>query len=56
MEFIKKHSPTTTFTVTSRQASKGKKKNRYVEESPLVMGILKRFSEEVEKVVETYGV
>lgn len=55
MEFIKKQSPDTYFTICNKQASRGKKKNRYVEETEMVIGLLKRYSEEVEIVRETYG-
>ena len=55
MEFIKKHSPDTRFTITNKQATVGKKKTRFVEETEMVIGLLKRYSEEVEKVIETYG-
>ena len=55
MEFIKKQSPDTYFTICNKQASVGKKKTRYVEETEMVIGLLKRYSEEVEKVKETYG-
>ena len=55
MEFIKKQSPDTRFTITNKQATVGKKKTRFVEETEMVIGLLKRYSEEVEKVIETYG-
>ena len=55
MEFIKKHSPDTRFTITNKQATRGKKKNRFVEETEMVLELLKKYSEEVEKVTETYG-
>ena len=55
MEFIKKHSPDTYFTVCNKQATVGTKKTRYVEETEMVINLLKRYSEEVEKVIETYG-
>jgi len=56
MEFIKKHSPTTNFTVTNKQATNAsKKKSRYVEETEDVKKLLKQFSEEVEIVKYTYG-
>ena len=55
MEFIKKNSPDTRFTITNKQASVGKKKTRYVENTEKVIGLLKRYSEEVENVIETYG-
>jgi len=55
MEFIKAQSPETYFTICNKQASRGKKKNRYVEETEMVIGLLKRYSEEVEIVRETYG-
>ena len=55
MEFIKKQSPDTYFTICNKQASVGKKKTRYVESTDNVISLLKRYSEEVEKVIETYG-
>ena len=55
MEFIKKHSPDTRFTITNKQATVGKKKTRFVEETGNVISLLKRYSEEVEIVKETYG-
>ena len=55
MEFIKAHSPTTSFTVTNRQATVGKKKTRFVEQTGIVNKLLKQYSEEIEKVVYTYG-
>ena len=55
MEFIKAHSPTTRFTVTNRQACKGRYKTRFVESTDIVKKLLKQFSEEVEIIVETYG-
>ena len=55
MEFIKKQSPDTYFTICNKQASVGKKKTRYVESTDKVIGLLKKYSNEVEKVIETYG-
>ena len=55
MEFIKKQSPDTYFTVCNKQATVGTKKTRYVESTDKVIGLLKRYSEEVEIVKETYG-
>jgi len=55
MEFIKAHSPTTSFTVANKQATVGKKKTRFVEETGIVKKLIKQYSEEVEKVVYTYG-
>ena len=55
MEFIKKHSPDTRFTITNKQATRGKKKNRFVESTDKVLELLKRYSEDVEIVKETYG-
>lgn len=55
MEFIKAQSPTTSFTVTNKQSSFGKKKTRYVEETAIVLGLLKKYSEEVQIIKETYG-
>lgn len=56
MEFIKTQSPDTYFTICNKQASRGKKKNRFVESTDKVLELLKRYSEEVEIVRETYGV
>ena len=55
MEFIKKQSPDTYFTICNKQASVGKKKTRYVESTDKVIGLLEKYSKEVEKVIETYG-
>ena len=55
MEFIKTQSPETYFTICNKQASIGKKKTRYVENTNRVISLLKRYSEEIEKVKETYG-
>lgn len=55
MQFIKTHSPTVRFTVTNRQACKGRYKTRYVEETDVVRKLLKQFSEEIEIVKVTYG-
>ena len=55
MKFIKVHSPDTYFTICNKQASRGKKKNRFVESTDKVLELLKRYSEEVENVIETYG-
>lgn len=55
MEFIKAHSPDTYFTICNKQASRGKKKNRFVESTDKVLELLKRYSEEIEIVRETYG-
>ena len=55
MEFIKKQSPDTYFTICNKQASVGKKKTRYVEETEMVISLLKKYSAEVEIVRETYG-
>lgn len=55
MVYIKKYSPETKFTITNLQASKGKKKTRYVEQTGIVISLLKKYSEEVEKIIETYG-
>jgi len=55
-EFIKAHSPTTKITITNKQATNSaQKKSRFVEETGTVKKLLKQFSEEVEKVVYTYG-
>ena len=56
MEFIKKQSPDTYFTICNKQASVGKKKTRYVESTDKVISLLKKYSNEVEIVIETYGV
>ena len=56
MDFIKAHSPTTNFTIANRQATNSaQKKTRYVEATDVVLKLLKQFSEEVEKVIYTYG-
>lgn len=56
MEFIKAHSPITKFTVTNKQATNSaKKKSRFVEETGIVKKLIKQYSEEVEKVIYTYG-
>ena len=55
MEFIKKQSPDTYFTICNKQASVGKKKTRYVESTDKVIGLLEKYSKEVEIVKETYG-
>ena len=55
MEFIKAQSPETYFTICNKQASVGKKKTRFVENTRKVLELLKRYSEEVEIVRETYG-
>ena len=55
MEFIKKQSPDTYFTICNKQASVGKKKTRYVESTDKVISLLEKYSKEVEIVIETYG-
>lgn len=56
MEFIKKQSPDTYFTICNKQASNSsKKKTRFVEETGNVISLLKKYSAEVEIVRETYG-
>ena len=55
MEFIKKQSPDTYFTICNKQASVGKKKTRYVESTDKVISLLEKYSKEVEIVKETYG-
>jgi len=54
-EFIRKHSPNSTIVVINKDASKKEKKSYQVEETGTVKTLLKQFSEEVEKVVYTYG-
>ena len=55
MMYIKKYSPNTRFTITNLQASKGKKKQRYVEETDVVKNLLNQYSTDIEKVTYTYG-
>ncbi len=54
-EFIRKHSPTSTIVVINKDASKKEKKNYQAEETSVVKKLLKQYSEEVEKVIYTYG-
>lgn len=54
-KFIRKHSPVTIIVVINKDASKKEKKSYQVEETGIAKKLLKRFSEEVEKVVYTYG-
>ena len=54
MEFIKERSPETIIVTLNKQATKGKKKNRYVELGRKVERLLAQYKS-TQKILETYG-